>query len=93
MTTGALFVIEAAFTTMTTSSDADSKESFALKRNVYVPAEGKLAVVVSDVALPNVTAPVGPLTLLQSFVRALPVGSPSSLADPSRFAPADSVVV
>jgi hypothetical protein len=82
----------AAFTVMTTSSEAESRLSLAVSRNVYVPAIENDAVVLRDVAFPNVTVP-GPPTVLQDLVSVLPVGNPSSVAEPARVAVAGNVMV
>ena len=77
---------------MITSSEEDSNESVADNRIVDVPAMEKLAAVVTDDGLLNVTVP-GPLALLQISVIVLPLGRPSSLAAPSRLTPAINDVV
>jgi hypothetical protein len=82
----------AAFTVMTTSSEAESRLSLAVSRNVYVPAIENVAVVLRDVAFPNVTVP-GPLTVLQDLVSVLPVGNPSSVAEPDNVVDAGCVTV
>jgi hypothetical protein len=77
---------------MMTSSEADNALSVAESRNVYVPAIENDAVVLRAAAFPNVTVP-GPLTLLQDLVSVLPVGRPSSVAEPARVAVAGNVMV
>jgi hypothetical protein len=91
-TTGArLAGAAAAFTVMMTSSEEDNALSLADNRNVYVPAAGKVAVVVNADGFPKVTVP-GPLTALQDFVIELPVGKPSSVAEPDIVADEGNVM-
>ena len=82
----------AAFTVMTTSSDEESKLSLAESRNVYIPGAEKFAVEFRPAALLKVTVP-GPLTVLQDLVSVLPVGKPSSVAEPASVADAGKVIV
>ena len=91
MTTGFVFVGTTGFTVMMTSSDADNAPSLAESRRVYVPAVENVAVVPRAAALLNVTVP-GPLTELQDFVSVLPVGNPSSVAEPDNVADAGNVM-
>ena len=59
---------------------------------MYAPETENEAVVFKLAAFAKVTAP-GPLTLLQLTVRTLPVGSPSSEADPERDAVAGNAII
>ena len=77
---------------MTTSSEADNALSLAERRKVYTPADENAAVELRAAALPNVTVP-GPLTVLQDLVSVLPVGQPSSVAEPARVTEAGNVMV
>jgi len=79
-------------TVMTTSSELDRTLSLAVSRSVYDPSIEKVAVVLSALALPNVTVP-GPLTFDHVVVR-VPggFGNPSSKAVPDRFALAGNVM-
>lgn len=77
---------------MMTSSDLESSPSLAVSRSAYVPAIEKFAEELSAVALLNVTVP-GPLTLLHDLVSVLPVGRPSSVADPASVTPFGNVTV
>jgi hypothetical protein len=77
---------------MMTSSEADKALSLAERRKVYTPAVENVAVVPRAAAFPNVTEP-GPLTALQDLVSVLPVGNPSSVAEPARVADAGNVMV
>ena len=57
-----------------------------------MPADEKLAVVSTALALPKVTVP-GPLNLVQVWVTVLPEGRPSSVTVPSSDADAGSVTL
>src|SRR6266581_2451400 len=61
------------------------------RRNVYLTCLEKLAVVWSALTFPKMTTPLpGPLTFRQSQTT-LPLGKPSSLTDPAKFADAGKV--
>jgi hypothetical protein len=76
-----------------TSLVVESSLSLAVNRRTYVPETLKPAVELSEFAFPNVTVP-GPLTFDQVVVRlAGGAGSPSSLAEPARFAWAGNAMV
>ena len=90
LTTGAVFV-DAGLTTIVTSEVEDSAVSLAVSRNTYVPDVENVAVVLSALAFANETVP-GPLSVLQVVWR-VPLGKPSSVAVPERFAPAGNVIV
>ena len=81
----------AGLTVIVTSEVEDSAVSLAVRRKTYVPEAEKVAVVLSRLAFPNVTVP-GPLNLDHVVWRA-PLGKPSSVAVPERFAAAGSVMV
>src|SRR5947199_407696 len=74
-----------------TSELEDNAVSLAVSRSTYVPDVEKAAVVLSALTFPNVTVP-GPLNLDHVVVR-VPLGKPSSVAVPDRFADAGSVIV
>ena len=63
----------------------------AVSRRTYTPLVEKLAVVLTLVALANVTVP-GPLTLLHATVSRFD-GNPSSVAEPLSVAVDGSVIV
>ena len=79
-------------TTIVTSEVEDSAVSLAVSRKTYVPEMENVAVVLGALAFAKVTVP-GPLNLDQVVERALPLGKPSSVAVPERFAPAGNVIV
>ncbi len=74
-------VAEGSLTVTVTSSEPVKSESLAVRRNTYVPAWLKLAVVVAWLALPKVTSP-GPLTLVHVDDTTTHAGSPSSVTVP-----------
>ncbi len=81
----------AALTTTTISSVEVSALSLTVSRNVYVPAAVNVAVAFRALT-PTKTTDPGPVTLLQLADNVLPLGSPSSLAVPTRLA-ADGIVI
>ena len=64
-----------------TLSLAVSSPSFAVSVSTYVPTVEKVAVVIGAAGLAKVTVP-GPLVLLHSELRAVPVSTPSSTTLP-----------
>ena len=74
-----------------TSELEDSTVSVAVSRNTYVPAVENVAVVLSALAFAKLTVP-GPLNFDQVAWR-IPLGRPSSVAVPERFAPAGKIIV
>ena len=89
-TTGAVFDVVAALTTIVISEVEDNASSVAVSRKVYLPAVENVAVVFSALALAKVTTP-GPPIALQVVFRVL-FGMPA-LAVPERLAAAGNVMV
>src|SRR5438876_239939 len=81
----------AGLTVIVTSELEDSAVSVAVSRNTYVPAVENVAVVLSALGFVRVTVP-GPLNFDQLVWR-IPLGRPSSVAVPERFAPAGKIIV
>jgi hypothetical protein len=76
-----------------TSSLPDRALSLAVSLSTYAPAAEKETVVLTELALPNVTVP-GPLTILQVVVTAPGgFGNPSSLTVPLKLAFDGKVIV
>src|SRR5207249_530862 len=81
----------AGITVIVTSEVEDSTASVAVSRNTYVPDVENVASVLSASAFESLTGP-GPLNFDQAVWR-MPLGRPSSVAVPERFAPEGKVIV